>query len=45
MEERSIFLELAIDLACTVGQNWRKNVVKHVRCKAWSRAGTLMIAI
>jgi len=44
-EERLIFSEKVVDLACTVGWNWKKNVVKPDRCEVWSRAGALIIAI
>jgi len=44
-EERSIFLEIVMDLAYIVEQNWRENVVEPGRRKAWNRAGTLIIAI
>jgi len=45
MEERLIFSEMVVELACIVGQNWRENVVKPERHKAQSRAGTLIIVI
>jgi len=45
MEERLIFLKRVVDLACTMGQSWRENVVEPERCKAWNRAGALIIAI
>jgi len=44
-EERLIFSEMVVDLAYTVGQNWRKNVVELVRHEAWSRAGAMIITI
>jgi len=44
-EERSIFLEMVVDLAYIVKQNWRENVVEPGRCEAQSRAGTLIITI
>jgi len=44
-EKRSIFSEIVVELAYIVKQNWRENVVKPVRCKAQSRAGTLIIAM
>jgi len=45
MEERLIFSEMVVELACIVGQNWRENVVKPERHEAQSRAGTLIIVI
>jgi len=43
--ERSIFLEMVVDLACIVEQNWRENVFEPERREDWSRAGALIIAI
>jgi len=45
MAKRSISLEMVVDLACIVEQNWRKNVFEPERREAWSRAGALIIAI
>jgi len=45
MEEKSIFSEIVVDLACIVEWNWRENIVDPVRRKAQSRAGTLIIAM
>jgi len=45
MAERSIFSEMVVDLACIMDQNWRENIFEPERCEAWSRAGTLIIAI
>jgi len=45
MEERSIFLEIMVDLACIVEQNWKKNIVEPDKHEAWSRAGALIIAM
>jgi len=45
MAERLIFLEIVVDLACNVEQNWRKNVFKPERRDARSRAGALIIVI
>jgi len=45
MEERSIFLEIVVDLACTVELNWIANIFEPDSCEARSRAGTLIIAI
>jgi len=44
-KERSIFLEIVMDLTYIVEQNWRENVVEPGRCKAWNRAGAFIIAI
>jgi len=45
MEERLIFLEMVVDLACTVELNWRANIFEPDSCEAWSRAGALIIMI
>jgi len=45
MVERSISLEIVVDLACIVERNWRENVFEPERHEAWSRAGALIIAI
>ena len=45
MKEKSIFLEMVMDLVYIVERNWRENVVEPDRYKAWSRASTLIIAI
>jgi len=45
MEERSIFSEIVVDLACIVEWNWRENVVEPNRHEAQSRASALIIAI
>jgi len=45
MEERSIFSEMAVDLACTMEQNWRANIFKPDSHEAQSRAGALIIAM
>jgi len=34
MKDKSIFLEIVVDLAYIVGWNWRKNTVEPERCKA-----------
>jgi len=34
MEERLIFLEMVVDLACIVEWNWRENVFKPDRREA-----------
>jgi len=38
-------LEMVVELAYIVKQNWRENIIKPVRREAQSRADTLMIAI
>jgi len=43
--ERLIFLEMVVDLACTVEQNWRENVFEPEKREAQSRAGALIIVI
>jgi len=45
IEERSIFLEIMVDLACIVEQNWKENIVEPDKHEAWSRAGALIIAM
>ena len=45
MEERSIFLEIVVDLVYIVEQNWRANIFEPDSHEAWSRAGTLIITI
>jgi len=45
IEERSIFSEMVVDLACIIEQNWRENIVKPERRETQSRAGTLIITI
>jgi len=45
MAERSISSEMVVDLAYIVERNWRENVFEPERREAWSRAGTLIIAI
>ena len=45
MEERSIFLEMIVDLACIIEQNWRENIVEPDKREAWSRASALIIAM
>jgi len=45
MEERSIFSDMVVDLACTVELNWRANIFEPDSCEAQSRAGVLIIAI
>ena len=45
MKERSIFLEMVVDLACTVELNWIANILEPDSRKAQSRAGALIIAI
>jgi len=45
MVERSISLEIVVDLACIVERNWRENIFEPERHKAQSRASTLIIAI
>ena len=45
IEERSIFSEMVVDLACIVERNWREKVVEPDRYEAQSRAGALIIAI
>jgi len=45
MAERSIFLEMVVDLACIVERNWRENVFEPERRETRSRAGALIIAI
>jgi len=45
MAERSISLEMVVDLACIVEQNWRENIFEPERREARSRAGALIIAI
>jgi len=44
-EEKSIFLEMVVELAYIVEWNWTENVVEPKRHNAQSRAGTLIIAI
>ena len=43
--ERSIFLEMVVDLACIVERNWRENVFEPERRDARSRAGALIITM
>ena len=38
-------VEIVVDLACTVEQNWRENVFEPEKRKAQSRAGALIIVI
>ena len=45
MEERSIFLDMVVDLACTVELNWIANIFEPNSYEAQSRAGALIIAI
>ena len=45
MEERSIFLDMVVDLACTVELNWIANIFEPNSYEARSRAGVLIIAI
>jgi len=45
MEERSIFLEMVVDLAYTVELNWIANIFEPDSHEARSRAGALIIAI
>ena len=45
IEERSVFSEIVVDLACIVKWNWRENIVEPNRHEAQSRASALIIAI
>jgi len=45
MEERSIFSDMVVDLACTIKLNWIANIFEPDSCEAQSRAGALIIAI
>jgi len=45
MEERSIFSEIVVDLACTVELNWIANIFEPDSHEAQSRAGALIIVI
>jgi len=45
MEERSIFSEMVVDLACIVEWNWKENVVEPERRDVQSRASMLIIVI
>jgi len=45
MVERSISLEMVVDLACIIEWNWRENVFEPERHEAQSKASALIIAI
>jgi len=45
MEERSIFSDMVVDLACAVELNWIANIFEPDSYKAQSRAGVLIIVI